>query len=110
VKATYKQRSDSEEPEFNLDAYHLRPKDMLIINAVDHGNISTFIEPRSNANLVPVSVSCGRSLNNHRIAFFAARDIYPNEEVNYHPNLGFNWDKYLMNRRGSGDGSSGSGF
>jgi hypothetical protein len=32
---------------------------------------------------------------NHRIALFAARAIFPNEEINYHPNCDFNWTREL---------------
>jgi SET domain-containing protein len=68
---------------------------MLILETREHGNVSTFIEPRALGNLVPVSICVSAEVANHRIALFAARDIFPNEELNYHPNCDFDWVREL---------------
>lgn len=85
----------SSQPLYNLDAYHVPVDSMLIIDTHDHGNITSYMEPSMLANLVPVSVCTSDILSCHKIAFFAVRDIYPNEELNFHPNYAFNWQKHI---------------
>jgi SET domain-containing protein len=97
VAITCKERGLEHRLGFWLDAYHVYVDDMHFINSLDYGNVSSFIHPNLVPNLIPVSVSNGRSLSNHKIALFALRDIYPNEELNYRPNYKFKFDldKYL---------------
>ncbi|KAH0788302.1 histone-lysine N-methyltransferase EHMT2 [Histomonas meleagridis] len=78
-----------------LDAYHVPANLMLIMDTTKHGNVSSYIQMNVNPNLIPISVCCGNSLECHRIALFAMRDIYPNEELFLHSNNMFNWDKKL---------------
>lgn len=80
---------------FNLDAYHVPVGAMLVVEAREHGNISAFIGLSRYPNLIPISVCDGIALECHRIAFFAARDIYPNEEITFHPNFEFDWSKNI---------------
>ena len=81
---------------YNLDAYHVPVDSMLILDTRDHGNISSYIEPSTLPNLVPISICTERSISYHKIAFFAIRDIYPNEDLYFHPNYMFDWSKHLM--------------
>ena len=84
----------------NLDAEHVPADDMLIMDTRDHGNIATFIEPKPIPNLIPISMVTSPGYSSHVIALFATRDIYPNEEINYHPNYDYNWEKKLAEIHG----------
>ncbi|OHT07000.1 hypothetical protein TRFO_24800 [Tritrichomonas foetus] len=81
---------------YNLDAYHVPVDAMLIMDTQDHGNVSSYMEPSLIPNLVPISICIGEALSCHRIAFFAIRDIFPNEDLTFHPNYSFNWSKHLL--------------
>jgi hypothetical protein len=63
------------------DAWAVPAVQMLLIDTRDCGNVSSFIEPNHDANLVTISVSVDRSLKQRNIAFFDGRDA-PN--YNFH--------------------------
>jgi hypothetical protein len=77
------------------DAWAVPADQMLLIDTRDCGNVSSFIEPNQDANLVAISVSVDGSVKQHRIAFFAGQDIFPNEELHFAPNWEFPWDEEL---------------
>lgn len=87
---------DSGKSLYNLDAYHVPVDSMLIIDTLDHGNVTSYMEPSMQPNLVPVSICTGDLLSCHKIAFFAIRNIFPNEELSFHPNYAFNWQKHIL--------------
>ena len=71
---------------FDLDAYGVDDCDMLTVDPSRVGNISKYINHSCDPNLVQISIGTVESPLFHRIAFFATRNIYPNEELGFHYN------------------------
>ncbi|OHT13548.1 Pre-SET motif family protein [Tritrichomonas foetus] len=71
---------------FDLDAYGVDDCDMLTVDPSRVGNVSKYINHSCDPNLVQISIGTVESPLFHRIAFFATRNIYPNEELGFHYN------------------------
>jgi hypothetical protein len=69
---------------FDLDAYGVDDAEMLTMDPSRAGNVSRFINHSCDPNLLEISIGTVSSTVFHRIAFFAARDIYPNEDLGFH--------------------------
>lgn len=95
-EAALKNGFDSGKKLYNLDAYHVPVDSMLIIDTIDHGNVTSYMEPSMTPNLVPVSVCTSDDLSCHKIGLFAIRDIFPNEELSFHPNYDYDWQKHIL--------------
>lgn len=74
---------------FDLDAYGVDDDEMLTVDPSKDGNVSKYINHSCDPNLVQISIGNVESPLFHRIAFFAARNIYPNEELGFHYNYEF---------------------
>jgi hypothetical protein len=69
---------------FDLDAYGVNDIEMLTLDPSRIGNVSRYINHSCDPNLVQISVGTVASPYFHRIGLFAARNIYPNEELGFH--------------------------
>ncbi|KAH0792080.1 histone-lysine N-methyltransferase EHMT2 isoform X1 [Histomonas meleagridis] len=74
---------------FDLDAYDVPAREMLTVDPSKIGNIAKYINHSCDPNLIQISIGTVNSKRFHRIAFFALKDIYPNEELGFHYNYNF---------------------
>lgn len=77
---------------FDLDAYGIPDNEMLTVDPSRVGNVSKYINHSCDPNLIQISIGTVKSHLFHRITFFAARNIYPNEELGFHYNYEFDHD------------------
>lgn len=77
---------------FDLDAYGVGDDEMLTVDPSKMGNVSKYINHSCDPNLVQISIGTVESPLFHRIAFFATRNIYPNEELGFHYNYDLDVD------------------
>lgn len=77
---------------FDLDAYEIPDGKMLTVDSLTEGNVAKYINHTCVPNLVAISVAHMKSHYYHRIGFFAARDIYPKEELGFHYNYALDVD------------------
>ena len=70
--------------------FYVQDGESYCIDACKYGNVTRFVNHSCKPNLIPVRVFIGHhDLHFPRIAFFAARDIAPNEE------LGLVYDRWM---------------
>jgi hypothetical protein len=83
---------NSESDMFDLDAYAVKDVEMMTVDPSRVGNVSRYINHSCDPNLVQISVGSVKSRQFHRVGFFAARNICPNEELGFHYRSRFNHD------------------
>jgi len=78
---------------FDLDAYGVDDSVMFTVDPKRKGNVSKFINHSCEPNLVQISIGTINSPLFHRVAFFAARNLFPNEELGFNYNYDMRKDR-----------------